>query len=109
MADIPASDFMPRPFSRALIVLLVFLFFGLMWAAVAKGQLEPPIRCERHAAAFSNDFSADFDIDRVDCRFPWMKRSPAIHFWGGAPYVGLDWDKVHFWAGPPYVWLDRER
>ena len=83
------------------------VLLGLMWAAIAAGRLEPPTACERHAGAFSNDFSADFDIDRVDCRIPWTKRSPTMHIWGVPPYVGLDWGKVHFLAGPPYVWLDR--
>jgi hypothetical protein len=104
---IPASATVNVPdLSRALIVCLALLFLGLS-AAVAVERLGPPIRCERHAGAFSNDFSIDFDIDRLDCRIPWVARSPTMHVWGVAPYVGLDWGKVHFLAGGPYVSLDR--
>jgi hypothetical protein len=106
VTDIAVSQ--PAPTSRALTVLLVFLFLGLMmWVAVAEGGLKPP--CERHAGAFSSDFLADYDIDRIDCRILSMKRSPTVHFWPSAPYVGLDWGKVYFWASPPFVWLDRGR
>jgi hypothetical protein len=104
VADIPISDFMPRRSSRGLIILLVFLVLGLMWAAaVAKGLLEPPVRCERHAGVFSKAFSANFDIDRMDCRIPSIKRSPAIHIWNGAPYFGLDWGKVDYWVSHSYL------
>jgi hypothetical protein len=99
--------FHAAPSISALSVLLVSRFLGLMmWVAAEEGRVEPPIRCERHTGAFSSDFSANFDISRIDCH-PSMMQWPTIHFWPGAPYVGLDWGKVHFWAGPPFVWVDR--
>jgi hypothetical protein len=49
-----------------------------------------PISCERHRGDFSNDFSSDFDINRVECRISSLKHSPTIRIWGSAPYVGVD-------------------
>jgi hypothetical protein len=92
MAVVPLPDFRPRQHNRTLIGLLVLLLVGVMsWAAVAAMRFDPPISCQRHVGPFSNAFSADFDINRADCRLSWMKRSPTVHFWGVPPYVGINW------------------
>jgi hypothetical protein len=74
---------------RAQNALFVLLFLGFAVAAVLAMPLDVPVSCQRHAGPFSNDFSVDFDINRVECRKPWMKRAPTTQFWGVPPYVGI--------------------
>jgi hypothetical protein len=103
---IPVPGFPPRQSSKVPSVPLLLLFLGLVSAAaVAAGRIDPPIKCEQHFGDFSDDFSAGFDINRKDCRTPWLKWSPVAHFWRGTPYVALDWGKLHFQAGRPYFWV----
>jgi hypothetical protein len=69
-----------------------FLMMGLSLTVTAVWLLtQSPISCERHRGASSNDFSSDFDINRIECQVFSVKHSPTIRFWGVAPYVGIDW------------------
>jgi hypothetical protein len=87
VAIVLVPDFAPRWYSRTMLVLLVLLSA----AVVAELRLDPPVSCQHHAGPFSVAFSAQFDINRVDCRVPGMKRLPTVHFWGGPPYVSIDY------------------
>jgi hypothetical protein len=51
----------------------------------------PPVSCERHAGAFGSGFSVGFDINRLECRANWIKRSPTLNVYGVSPYVSVSW------------------
>jgi hypothetical protein len=83
----------PRPLRLRLTMLMLFASMLIVLILAAKGEMIPsPISCERHGGAFSNDFSADFDINRVGCRSNWTKRSPTVSFFAVSPYVSVDWE-----------------
>ena len=59
----------------AALILAFLLAIG--WSRVdIIAEMQSPISCQRHHGAFSDGFSPDFDIDRVDCRFSWIDGSP---------------------------------
>jgi hypothetical protein len=58
---------------------------------VAAEAYSAPVSCERHGGAFSNSLSAAFDIDRLESRTNWMKRSPTLNIFGVSPYVSVTW------------------
>lgn len=81
----------PRPFdvlSSKLWTVFVLMFLGLSLVSVAE-LIQSPISCKLHRGAFDSGFSADFDIDHLDCRISWMKDSPSIRFWRVYPFVAL--------------------
>jgi hypothetical protein len=81
-----------RPVDAKSKLLALLVLVGLiLFAMVAELSQSPPISCKRHDGAFSNDFSPDFDINRVDCRASWIKNSPTIRFWGVSPYLAVTW------------------
>ena len=47
--------------------------------------------CEQHRGSFSEGFSTEFDIDRIECRPASTSDSPTLTFWGVSPYVGIEW------------------
>jgi hypothetical protein len=108
------DDFMPRR-PRRLSSQWIFIGFvvvgPLCGAAVATGQFDSPIKCEQHFGQFAQHFSADFDIDRTECRVPWLKqRSPVVYVWGWrTPYIGAHWGHVNAWVAPPYIWIDHSK
>ena len=69
---------------------LLIVALGLT-VVVAAEAYSPPVSCGRHGGAFSNAFSAAFDIDRLECRANWMKRSPTLNIFGVSPYVSVTW------------------
>jgi isopentenyl diphosphate isomerase/L-lactate dehydrogenase-like FMN-dependent dehydrogenase len=71
---VPAASF--HKMSKLWALLLVAL--GVT-AAVAAEAHWPAVSCERHEGAFGSAFSADFDINRLECRANWMKRSPTLN------------------------------
>jgi hypothetical protein len=92
MAVAALPTFGPPQYRRARIVVLLLAFLGMVsLVAVWELTLNRPISCERHQGTFSNDFSPDFDITRVNCRLSSIKNSPTIRFWGVSPYIGIKW------------------
>jgi hypothetical protein len=72
-------------------LLLAFLL-AIGWSQVdIIAEMQSPISCHQHHGAFGNGFSPGFDIDRVDCRFSWIKDSPLVRFWRVYPFVGIQW------------------
>lgn len=51
----------------------------------------PSVSCEHHAGVFDNGFSADFDIDSVECRAREFENFPRVRFVGAPPYVSSVW------------------
>jgi len=90
----------PDNFFAALLkltALLALIGFALIFVATAEKAGSPSsVSCEHHNGAFDKGFSADFDIDRTDCRIPSIKNSPTVGFWGVLPYVGVRWSPPGF-------------
>lgn len=68
----------------------VVVAFGLA-VVVALEAYAPPISCARHTGAFSNGFSAAFDINRLECRAGTMARPPTLNIFGVSPYASVTW------------------
>jgi hypothetical protein len=76
---------------RGAALVLAFLL-AIGWSQVdIIAEMQSPISCQRHRGAFGDGFSPGFDIDRVDCRFSWIKDSPVLRFWRVYPFVGIQW------------------
>lgn len=81
----------PSPVRIRLIALASFAgALTLLTAAVSSDMFRAPITCERHAGAFSSDFSAAFDIRRIECKSAWAKNSPTLLLYSVAPYVAIE-------------------
>jgi hypothetical protein len=81
---------MPLGPSRVgLLALAAFLGAIALTPAAVSALTHPLVSCERHQGAFSDRFSTEFDIDRVDCGASWVEGSPTIYFWSVPPYVGI--------------------
>ena len=76
-----------RPLSKHWQRLVLLGLISAVVVVAAKAQT--PISCEQHAGAFSNGFSADFDVSRLDCRVSTIKNSPTIQFLAVSPYVRI--------------------
>jgi hypothetical protein len=81
----------PHPLSR-LLAWITLLGLAIAVAA-ALAQARAPVSCKYHRGSFSDDFTPDLDINRVNCRSPWSERSPTLHLWAVPPCVGIEWAK----------------
>jgi hypothetical protein len=76
--------------SKLLALLALFASAPLIAAAALAPAIRSPISCERHEGDFrAGDFSAGFDIDRIDCRLDRIKHSPTLHVFAVAPFFSV--------------------
>jgi hypothetical protein len=82
----------PRPIRARLIALAAFAgALVLLTAAICADMFPVPMTCGRHAGAFSNAFSSEFGIDRIECKSAWMTNSPTLLLYAVHPYVAVEW------------------
>jgi len=84
MAVIKPNEVHPIDGRFILLCGLVLMALNVSFARVTD-SFQFPISCEHHEGSFSTDFSIDFDINRVDCRMSWVRKSPTFHFWSVSP------------------------
>ncbi len=75
---------------RSKIVAFLAAALGLA-IVLAVALFGSPIDCTLHRGSFSAGFSADFDIDHLQCRLAFAQRVPAVRFYSVTPYVVLIW------------------
>jgi hypothetical protein len=78
------------PVTRRRLFRVPFLILGgLTFCAVIAHQAPPLLKWKVHHGAFSNDFSPEFDISRLEISMPAFKNAPTILVWAVPPYLGL--------------------